>query len=652
MDKHQDDQDRIVSTGERPVKSDMVKDQPVSSEDERIVSVNPSPAAVIIGPSSDATEQPKSSDVGGERSTPHPLNLYASQEQSISYGGYGSNTGTWDGYSQYLNADGMHVVSPVIYNDNPSLLFHSGYGFNPEIAYGQYSPVATPLPSVMVDGQLYSTQQVPFSPSYYPQPSPPSMSHISSAIPVSPTELMTSESNRTDNMAFGPGSGYLVNFRSFSGGDPSGHLGSSALASPAIYPPPMGILGSYEHSVGQISHQQGPAHGFGLISSSYTGRYPHGSSYQSSNFGDASLSYSFGNDRNRLTVDKSRRRERDWDSICVFNSSHDGFNDRNRGPRASKLKGKNASDQSSYNAKKMGLSASGINLDSFNRLDFVTDYEDAKFFIIKSFSEDNVHKSIKYSVWASTPHGNKKLDAAYHEAQRIKGSCPVFLFFSVNASGQFCGVAEMVGSVDFEKDADYWQQDRWSGQFPVQWHIIKDVPNIRFRHILLENNDNKPVTHSRDCQEVNLKQGIELLKIFSDYDARTSIIDDFEFYDEREKSLKERKVRQQACSTTDGSDSLAVDSVKEISNSFDEALKLKGNSSEEVSGTELNISSKTDASAIFEHDSVDQISDSLSQVLQLEKGDKEIVGQSERSGGHHSESVDKKAATVVSTGSA
>lgn len=74
----------------------------------------------------------------------------------------------------------------------------------------------------------------------------------------------------------------------------------------------------------------------------------------------------------------------------------------------------------------------------------------------------------------------------------------------VNASGQFCGVAEMVGPVDFEKDADYWQQDRWNGQFPVQWHIIKDVPNSCFRHILLENNDHKPVTHSRDSQEVKL----------------------------------------------------------------------------------------------------------------------------------------------------
>ena len=74
----------------------------------------------------------------------------------------------------------------------------------------------------------------------------------------------------------------------------------------------------------------------------------------------------------------------------------------------------------------------------------------------------------------------------------------------VNASAQFCGVAEMVGPVDFDKSVDYWQQDKWSGQFPVKWHIIKDVPNSQFRHIVLENNDNKPVTNSRDTQEVNI----------------------------------------------------------------------------------------------------------------------------------------------------
>ncbi len=72
----------------------------------------------------------------------------------------------------------------------------------------------------------------------------------------------------------------------------------------------------------------------------------------------------------------------------------------------------------------------------------------------------------------------------------------------VNASGQFCGVAEMVGPVDFGKSVEYWQQDKWNGCFPVKWHIIKDIPNCHFRHIILENNDNKPVTNSRDTQEV------------------------------------------------------------------------------------------------------------------------------------------------------
>ena len=72
----------------------------------------------------------------------------------------------------------------------------------------------------------------------------------------------------------------------------------------------------------------------------------------------------------------------------------------------------------------------------------------------------------------------------------------------VNASGQFCGLAEMVGPVDFDKDMNFWQQDKWSGSFPVKWHIIKDVPNSSLRHIILENNENKPVTNSRDTQEV------------------------------------------------------------------------------------------------------------------------------------------------------
>ncbi|KAM1105105.1 hypothetical protein ACFX14_013475 [Malus domestica] len=81
MDKYQGDQDRIVFTGKRPVKSDILKEQPLLPEDERRVSTNSSPAAVIIGPSGYVIEQPKSPDVSGSRSTPYLLNLYSSQEQ-------------------------------------------------------------------------------------------------------------------------------------------------------------------------------------------------------------------------------------------------------------------------------------------------------------------------------------------------------------------------------------------------------------------------------------------------------------------------------------------------------------------------------------------------------------------------------------------
>lgn len=188
-----------------------------------------------------------------------------------------------------------------------------------------------------------------------------------------------------------------------------------------------------------------------------------------------------------------------------------------------------------------------IYLDQYNKDDFPVDYVNAKFFVIKSYSEDDVHKSIKYNVWSSTPNGNKKLNSAYEDARRsVNGDsdcCPIFLFFSVNASGQFCGVAEMTGPVDFHKDMDFWQQDKWNGSFPVKWHIVKDVPNPNFRHIILDNNDNKPVTNSRDTQEIRYKKGIEMLKIFKGYSSKTSLLDDFMYYENRQKMLQEEKAR-------------------------------------------------------------------------------------------------------------
>jgi len=170
------------------------------------------------------------------------------------------------------------------------------------------------------------------------------------------------------------------------------------------------------------------------------------------------------------------------------------------------------------------------------------DYTYAKFFVIKSIGEADVHKSIKYGVWSSSSNGNSKLDSAFRDADRISRrnstKCPVFLFFSVNGSGHFCGMAEMVGPVDFHKDMDFWCQDKWTGCFPVRWHIVKDIPNYCLQHITLQNNENKPVTHSRDTQEVPYIPGMYVLKIFKDMKVKECLFDDFMKYEVEEAQYR------------------------------------------------------------------------------------------------------------------
>uniref|UniRef100_A0A0D9V0E1 YTH domain-containing family protein n=1 Tax=Leersia perrieri TaxID=77586 RepID=A0A0D9V0E1_9ORYZ len=184
-----------------------------------------------------------------------------------------------------------------------------------------------------------------------------------------------------------------------------------------------------------------------------------------------------------------------------------------------------------------------IRRDQYNSSDLRVDYPFAKFFVIKSIGEDDVHKSIKYGVWSSSSSGNSKLDSAFRDADRIakrnSTKCPVFLFFSVNGSGHFCGMAEMVGPVDFHKDMDFWCQDKWTGSFPIRWHIIKDVPNYTLQHILLQNNENKPVTHSRDTQEIPYVPGISMLKILKDIKVKGCLFDEFMKYEVAEARHKQ-----------------------------------------------------------------------------------------------------------------
>ncbi|XP_042380884.1 YTH domain-containing protein ECT1-like [Zingiber officinale] len=110
----------------------------------------------------------------------------------------------------------------------------------------------------------------------------------------------------------------------------------------------------------------------------------------------------------------------------------------------------------------------------------------------------------------------------------------------------------MVGRVNFNKTADFWQQNKWIGCFPVKWHIIKDAPNSILKYITLENNENKPVTNSRDTQEVELEKGLQMLKIFKEHINNTSVLDNFAFYEHRQRSMQEKRAKQQEKQDWDG----------------------------------------------------------------------------------------------------
>lgn len=181
----------------------------------------------------------------------------------------------------------------------------------------------------------------------------------------------------------------------------------------------------------------------------------------------------------------------------------------------------------------------------YNPVGFDCNPVDARFFIIKSYNEDDVHKSIKYNAWTSTETGNKRLNKAFKESP---SSCQIYLFFSVNSSGHFCGIARMLSEVDYNTTASYWQEDnKYKAEFKLKWIFVKDTPNNLFRNITNPYNDNRPVTFSRDTQEIPLLQGKQMLKIIANHKSETCLFDDFELYEKKQlerSAAKDLPVRE------------------------------------------------------------------------------------------------------------
>lgn len=83
----------------------------------------------------------------------------------------------------------------------------------------------------------------------------------------------------------------------------------------------------------------------------------------------------------------------------------------------------------------------------------------------------------------------------------------------------------MVSPVDSNVSSSVWASDKWKGVLKVRWHFVRDVPLAALRHIRLANTpENKPVTSSRDTQEVPYEAGCEVLRILATHSSRSTLL--------------------------------------------------------------------------------------------------------------------------------
>ncbi|KAM4096807.1 hypothetical protein ACJW30_08G132400 [Castanea mollissima] len=467
-------------------------------------------------------------------------------------GGYdGTGTeGYSNTYSTCVNPDGMKMASGV-YGENWSYMHPYGYGY---ATYDPYSVAGPPFSTMGNGDQLYGPQHYRY-PHYFQSLTTTSRPHTPS--PVAPYQEDVTTSMAADQKPLTVETSNVSSCGGLKDEKPRPVTGSKMSMSNVN-----NLLSSKNQNFQLNSHFMGfhdpiLMSGIGAAYGFMNNNYPYKFYGHYGNIGRYGTGFGYNSydpqtyRRGYLAVDPKYKQRGRVNGYVGYANDVDCLNELKKGPRGGKgfknqnesvptvlAEGQNLSSIETNGEEKDKMSEMP-DQEQFNREDFPGDCTDAKFFIIKSYSEDDVHKSIKYNVWASTPNGNKKLQAAYQEA-----GCPVFLLFSVNTSGQFVGLAEMVGPVDFDKNVEYWQQDKWKGCFPVKWHIVKDIPNSLLKHIALENNDNKPVTNSRDTQEVKLEQGLKMIAIFKEHPSKSSILDDFGFYEDRQKKIQEMKTKQ------------------------------------------------------------------------------------------------------------
>ena len=134
--------------------------------------------------------------------------------------------------------------------------------------------------------------------------------------------------------------------------------------------------------------------------------------------------------------------------------------------------------------------------------------EGSQFFIIKSSNRENIEKSKKYSVWATTFINSNKLNEAFKKGK-------VILIFSANGTQSYQGYAIMT-SCTADSPSNLWQIEtniKLGGNFSVVWLCFCELSFQKAKHLQNNKKNNESVNKSRDCTELPPNIGNELCKL-------------------------------------------------------------------------------------------------------------------------------------------
>nr|BAN65661.1 YT521-B-like family protein [Babesia bovis] len=151
-----------------------------------------------------------------------------------------------------------------------------------------------------------------------------------------------------------------------------------------------------------------------------------------------------------------------------------------------------------------------------NRAKSIYDHGLNVYYIVKSFSDQNVRAALIHNVWATTPKNEVILDKAYQKGGNV------ILVFSINGSSRFIGYALMQsrpGHASFNESVFFMANgNKFNGKyFDILWIRVIDLPFTACAKLKNSLNEYKPVKLARDGQEIDRNTGKALCIIFEEH---------------------------------------------------------------------------------------------------------------------------------------